>query len=252
MHNPLQWNPEDNGCSKRLDKWYYSNTVITGSSMFSNPLGLIPFKKIGLYDSIIGIFDFDLSNSSFESLDLKSDSTIFNSFSFFIFFGLFIFLHFLIIMLYKIVNKWNSNESWKWKIPILGSVLKSVLLILTYGYYIRFVLQTNQYLLVSSMHEIYTMDTTDSLKIISFVFAWLVLLACLSLLGFVVYLSLSSYEAKDKEHNKIGEFFTGVKMQKKTKFYSSLLIFRRTIFVIFLIGLASISSKTLISILRVI
>ena len=62
-----------------------------------------------------------------------------------------------------------------------------------------------------------------------------------------MYLSLSSYEVKENEHNRIGEFFAGVKMQKKAKLYSSLLIARRTIFVIFLISLASVSSKTLIA-----
>ena len=64
-----------------------------------------------------------------------------------------------------------------------------------------------------------------------------------------MYLSLSAYEVKEDAHNKIGEFFAGVKMKKNTKFYVAFLIFRRTIFVIILVCLASISSKLMISIL---
>ena len=117
---------------------------------------------------------------------------------------------------------------------------------MTYGYYIRFILQTNQFLLISSMNEIYTLDTTSTPKILSFIFALVILFVCLALVGIVMYLSLSSYEVKVEEHNKIGEFFSGVKMKTKAKLYVTFLIFRRTIFVILLISLASISSKIMI------
>ena len=121
---------------------------------------------------------------------------------------------------------------------------------MTYGYYIRFILQTNQFLLISSMYEIYTLDTISTPKIMSLIFAFFVLFACFSLVGVVMYLSLSLYEVKEGEHNKIGEFYSGVRMKIKAKLYVTFLIIRRTIFVILLISLASISSKIMVFILE--
>ena len=76
------------------------------------------------------------------------------------------------------------------------------------------------------------------------------LFACFSLIGILMYLSLSSYEVKEGEHNKIGEFYSGVRMKTKAKLYVTFLIIRRTLFVLILICLASIPSKSMICILK--
>ena len=224
-------------------------TVITGTKLLVNPSNLIPLQDAGIYKSVLEVFDFGLNNPTFEPLELKSDSTIFNTSSFLILILLFLITHFIIQILKGLLNRWENINWWKIFISSFIWVLSKVLLIMTYGYYIRFILQTNQFLLISSMHEIYTLDTTNTPKIISLVFALFMLLACLALIGIVMYLSLSSYEVKADEHNKIGEFFSGVKMKRKAKLYVSLLIARRTIFVILLIGLSSISSNSMIFIL---
>ena len=127
--------------------------------------------------------------------------------------------------------------------------MKKIVIIFTYGYYIRFILETNQFLLLSSMNEVYTMNTSDSVNILSLLFAWFVLSSWIFLIAIVTYLSLSSYEVSQKDHSKIEEIFTGLKMQKKTKFYSSFLIMRRTVLVILLISLSSMNSRLMISIL---
>ena len=224
--------------------------IITGSKLLSNPSGLIPFQDLGIWKSTLGAFDFDLSNPTFEQLELKSDSTVFNSSSFFILLGLFLIGHFILQKLRGLFKNWETSSKWKWFISTSTWILDKVLLIITYGYYIRFVLQTNQFLLISSMYEIYTLDTTNTPKILSFTFALLMMIACLALIGIVMYLSLSSYEVKEGEHNKIGELFSGVRMKKKAKLYVALLIIRRTIFVIILICLASIPSRSMIGILE--
>ena len=63
-----------------------------------------------------------------------------------------------------------------------------------------------------------------------------------------MHLSLSQYTTSEDEHNKIGEFFAGIKMNKKSKLFIYLLVLRRSIFVTLLVILASISSKILIGI----
>ena len=121
---------------------------------------------------------------------------------------------------------------------------------MTYGYYIRFVMQMNQFLLIISIYEIYNFDLSNIFNIMSFIFALLVLLFCLCYTGVVLYLSLSPYKMTDKGRNKIGEFFRGIKMEKKYKFFVTVLILRRTLFIVLLINLMSISSRFLVVILE--
>ena len=224
-------------------------TVITGSKLLYNPSDLIPFQNIGIYKSILGVFYFDLSNPTFEPLELKSDSTVYNSSSFFVSLALFLIGHCILRTLNGLFKKWETNNIWKICISTCSWILNKTLLIMTYGYYIRFIMQTNQFLLISSMNEIYTLHTTSTPKILSLIFAFFVLFACFSLVGIVMYLSISSYEVKEGEHNKIGEFYSGVRMKIKAKLYVTFLIIRRTLFVIILICLASIPSKSMIWIL---
>ena len=223
--------------------------VISGLKLLYNPSDMIPFKNIGIYKSILGVFYFDLSNPTFEPLELKSDSSVYNSSSFFVSVALFLIYHCFLHILNCLLKKWETRSNWRWYTSTCLWVLNKVLLIMTYGYYIRFILQTNQFLLISSMYEIYTLDTSSTPKILSLIFAFFVLFACFSLVGIVMYLSLSSYEVKEGQHNKIGEFYSGVRMKIKAKLYVTFLIIRRTLFVIVLICLASFPSKSMIWIL---
>ena len=121
---------------------------------------------------------------------------------------------------------------------------------MTYGYYIRFILQMYQFLLVASIYEIYNFNLLSIFNVLSFCFAFLMLILCLSFVGVILCLSLSSYETSDENHNKIGEFFIGVKMEKKKyKLFVFALILRKSLFAILLVSLTSISSKILILIL---
>ena len=120
---------------------------------------------------------------------------------------------------------------------------------MTYGYYIRFILQMYQFLLVASIYEIYNFNLLSIFNVLSFCFAFLMLILCLSFVGVILCLSLSSYETSDENHNKIGEFFIGVKMEKKYKLFVFALILRKSLFAILLVSLTSISSKILILIL---
>ena len=68
----------------------------------------------------------------------------------------------------------------------------------------------------------------------------------------IIYLSCSSYHLNDDSHNKLEEFFIGLKQQKKFKVYISIKMGRRILFVSFLITLVCFSSKLLIGVLSVI
>ena len=128
-------------------------------------------------------------------------------------------------------------------------MLNTVFIILTFGWYIRYILETNQYILISSVNEIYLFDLSDPKRISSLVFAVLVLFLCISIVLFVFWLSFSSYKMYEEKHSKLEEIFSGVKMQKSSKLYVPTLLIRRALFVVLLITLASIQSWLLISIL---
>ena len=123
---------------------------------------------------------------------------------------------------------------------------------MTYGYYIRFILEMNQYLLVWSISEIHNFNTTQPLRLVSLIIAFLILCGWLMLITIIFLLSLSSYETIDKERNYIGELFSGVKMQRKTKLYIWVLLIRRLVFIVLLINLTMIPSPFLIGILTLI
>ena len=115
--------------------------------------------------------------------------------------------------------------------------------------YIRYIFQTNQYILISWIYEIYNFHVLDTKKITSLIFAIIVLCFCIVLIVFVFWLALSSYEVSKDNHNKIGEIFRGIKMQKISKFYVAILLIRRIIFIALLITLVFLQPWIVISIL---
>ena len=72
---------------------------------------------------------------------------------------------------------------------------------------------------------------------------------CLSFVVFALYLAWSSYKIIEKEHNKLGELFSGLKPERKFKLYSWVFMIKKAIFVSFLITLSIVSSRILIGIL---
>ena len=72
------------------------------------------------------------------------------------------------------------------------------------------------------------------------------------MIGLIQYLTFSSYSLNENEHNKLEEFFRGLQFDEKHKFYTTVLLLRRLIFIVLLIIWVSISSRALIVILSLI
>ena len=120
---------------------------------------------------------------------------------------------------------------------------------MTFGYFIRNALELSQFIFISSVNEIYEHNTSDYLRWISLAYAFLMIVIYLMILAFILYLIFSSYKINEKDHNKLEEFFIGLKSDKKWRWYSSILVIRRLVYIIMLITLSSVSSVMLISIL---
>ena len=129
--------------------------------------------------------------------------------------------------------------------------INKLFIIFTFCWHIRYIFETNQYVLISWINEMYSFTPSDSKRIASLLFSIWVFWMCLCLIICVLSLSLSSYEITKNKHNKVGEIFSGVKMVKKSKLYVSILLMRRAIFVILLITLQSIQSWILVTMLGV-
>ena len=224
-------------------------TVITGSKIALNLPQYFEFQNVGFYNDAFSRFNFNLSDSEYDLLDVQSESTIFNTWSSFALWLLIACLHLLIYFLYKILSKIQEIKKWNKMLKIIKWIVNKIFSILTFGYYIRFLFEINQFVLISSIHEIYRYDSSQSLQVISLSFAIFMLFWCILFIIFVSYLSLSSYEVVEDNHNKLEEIFSGIKMQKKHKLYVVALLIRRALFVLLLVVLTSVSSQVLIGVL---
>ena len=157
--------------------------IIEGYKIVLDPYQLISFHKIHLYKSVIDNFNFELSNSLLANLEINSDSSIYNTCSFFSMMILIAIFHIFVYILYLLFAK-DVGERTKWFSYILKWIIKKFFTVLTFGYYVRNALEMNQYLLISSINEIYVFKTTESLKVVSLVFAFWVLALCLLLIFF--------------------------------------------------------------------
>ena len=222
--------------------------TITGQGFAINPSDYVPLKSIGSSRNYIEKFKFELSNTQLEPVGINSDSTIFNIYPTVITILAGAIFHLIIYMISKILMRWKLNW-WSWLTKALKGILNKILNILTFGFYIRTLLETQQFLLISAINEIYQFNTNGTLRIISLTFAIIVVYTYIFMFSLVFYLSFSSYKMIEKEHNKLGEFFAGLKLHKKFRLYILFLILRRTMFVVVLIVLVTFTSTTVIWIL---
>ena len=231
---------------------YDVQNAIIGAKFALNIAQYSFISSMGLFRSTIGYFDFDLSDNTLNLLSINSDSSIFNISTIIILILIMIPFHLLVILFYKLMFTGEPKGKWKWIKIWTRKLINKLFFILTFGWYIRFILETNQYVLISSIYEIYRFNVSDYKRIISFSFAIFMLYLCFGGFIFASWISLSSYDVSKENHSKLGEIFSGLKMQKKWKFYISVLLFRRAIFVVLLIVLSSVQSWILISMLSLI
>ena len=161
---------------------------ITGSSFALNYPNYLSFKSINYYNNIFENFNYGLSNQLFSLVGIKSDSTIYNTYSFFTLLVLMAIFHISIYFLLLMLSKCRTDWKWFRLIKILKWVVNKLLIIMTFGYYIRTILEMTQYMLISTIYEIYEFHITESLQIVSLLFSFLVLLLIVVLKALMLYL----------------------------------------------------------------
>ena len=225
-------------------------TVITSSVFFLNLGALFSLVNIPFYSSIIENFDLYVINSDFVDFGLKSNSSLYNTISLFATFIQTILLHIFLKLMKNLLDRCGPWKSAWWCLVRLARwIIDKVVILLTYSIYIRFILQSIQFWLIACLYDIYMFNFSQKYYIISFTFAVLLLLGIFTLIGVVIYLSLSAYLVYEEFHNKIGEFFVGIQMDRKYKFYAALMLIRKLLFAAVLVFWMHMNSLTIILIL---
>ena len=223
-------------------------TAITGSKLAVDVSGFVPFDHFRFYKSAIDNFDFELSFATLDLVGIKSDSTVYNASSLVVLAMLMSVLHAAVLVLDRLAVRCHPIR-WSWLVNLVRWVIHKVFLIMTFGFYIRTILEASQYLLISSTYEVYKFNTTHPLRIVSLVAAFAVLVAMLALLALTTYLAWSKYKVDESKHNKLEELFSGLKPNKSNRLYAALVLARRTIFVVLLITMVSVSSRLVIGVM---
>ena len=228
-------------------------SVITGPSFALFPFDYIPFKRMWGFKSFLSYFDFELSNQTLDYFGIKSDSTIYNSSSFFWVLALWAIIHLFVFLLHRWLSRWTSERAQNCCTKFIKLIVTKAFVILTYHYYIRIILETMQYLLISSMNEIYHFNTNGAIRLVSLAFAFIMLAFYIALIWFVIYLVKSSYKLNETEDNNIfGEFFSGLQTSSKAMFFVVVNLIKRALLVIVLISWVVLPSWLVVGFLSII
>ena len=222
-------------------------TIIKGFDFASKIIDFIPIREIIAYPSFLKEFDFDQSNSELMSIGINYESTIANTMHTILFLLLIILIHILTWLMRSLLSRDRENTNWLIKVAIWTT--NTLFGILTFSFYIRNALEMSQFILISSTNEIFNYNIANLKRLISFIYTSLVIGIYIFLFVLIQYLIFSSYRLNENQQNRLGEFFSGLKRNKKSRFYVTLLLLRRFSFISLVILLSSIPSRAIIGIL---
>ena len=157
-----------------------------------------------------------------------------------------------IYLLRLFLSKFRESGRWSCFVGTIHWVTDKLYKAMVLSYFIRNALEMSQFVLITSVYEVYKNNTMNSSRIVSFAFAILMIVIYLLMVGLVMYLAFSSYKSNASDHNKLEEFFRGLKHDKKYKLYVVVLLLRRITFITLLITWVAVSSRVLIIILALI
>ena len=130
-----------------------------------------------------------------------------------------------------------------------GYIITKLIDLFNFSIYIRIIMEAYQLLLISSFSEIINFNGVDSTKQkISIVSSFIIFSIWMLMLGLSFYLFYSTTKLFDPDgFYRLREYIAGVKDSKSARMYSFLLLSRKTIMVVWLIGFQSLSPVALSS-----
>ena len=134
----------------------------------------------------------------------------------------------MFIIVYKLFYKQKDNKC--------NKCMNKAWFIFAFTIYIRLFLETSQYVVLTSFYEVTEFNIQSLPQIVSLIISLLIYGLCLAFLIFSIYLWIKHKRYFDKnEHKYFKEMFNGIRNRHRAWLYTSTLMFRRVILVIFLI-----------------
>ena len=205
--------------------------VIIGFKFWMNQFSFYKSNDIHAGEFSIDYFSFDQTDANLSSIGINSGSIIINIYPIASTILMVIILHLSILCFFKVISKLSSSLSTWWLILFLKWVMKKQLLLLSFGFYIRYILESNQYVLLSCISEIREHNTSSVTRSISFVISTIILGMCWSLIIVTFILAFQKVKTEIQPRNQLAQLFDGVIKQAKYRMYIIALLWRRITFV---------------------
>ena len=116
---------------------------------------------------------------------------------------------------------------------------------MNFKFYIGNIFILCQFILISSFYEIAIFSSGGDYRIVSLLFAILLLLFYASVIGAIIYLIFSQRQANTRIEC-LKELFSGVEEPIRQKFHLVVFFIRRIVYTFFFVGLRNVSSKVVI------
>ena len=208
-----------------------------------------PLSKNTMYDDLFSGTDVGLNDYYMEDVGVYSNSSLYNTFWIFTWMFYVWLFHILLHFLQVYVKKIGENGKWKGFVKVFKWLVAQTYEVMNLRFYIRNILILCQFILISSFYDIATLSRRGDFRILSLLFAILLLLFYISVIGVIIYLIFSKREANARIIENLKELFSGVKELKRQKLHLAVFFIRRMIYTFFFVWLKNISSKAIIGII---
>ena len=146
---------------------------IVGSKIAMSPYDYIPFKKSSYSYSVNDLFDFDQNDEILSKIGLDSGSSFVNNYSFLSSLLSMILFHLQVFIFMFLLSKCEVEGKWAKPFKGLKWLVEKIFTILTFGYYIRTMVETYQVLLISTISEINIFNVKSTVHISSLISAFI-------------------------------------------------------------------------------
>ena len=182
-------------------------TVIESFDFALNIYEYFSINKLSIFQSFLRKFEFDLTNQSLKPLGISYDSTFANTSSMLVFTFILILISPLIYFIRKHTFRCRESQRCSWAAKTQYWIVDKLYRMMVFGFFIRNGLEMSQFILISSVNEIYQWDTTDFYRLFSLIFSISMILTFVLVVLLVLHLTFSTYILNERDHNLLEEFF---------------------------------------------
>ena len=137
-----------------------------------------------------------------------------------------------------ILNKWNSEEQQGWTIRLIKYLSSKTLAMMTFGFYIRTIIESILILALSTFSDIYEFNYYGASKVGSLAASMLIVFVINVMLVMSGWLLFRQIKDDDSKVDKYGEFYHGLRKIKLCRLYTVAWLSRRLLFVLLIVTIS--------------